>query len=113
MCVQVGAGVRARSAAAPGALGAASTCASHPRASLSPTLPAPSVGSDSEAESGGLSSVPTDRSEEQQMELDVQTFQLEEVAAMDVRTGDSSSTTRMPRVDVDPRRAQPMGQAAV
>ena len=75
----------------------------------------PTRGSDSEPESGGLSSVPTDRSEEQQMELDVQTFQLEEVAAMDVRTGDSSSTTRMPRVDVDPRRAHdgPMHQAAV
>jgi len=64
-----------------------------------------SVFSDSEHESG----VTTDRSEEQQMELDVQTFQLEEVAAMDVRTGDSSSTTRMKDIE---RRAVPMNQAA-
>ena len=61
-----------------------------------------------------MSSVPTDRSEEQQMELDVQTFQLEEVAMMDLRTGNSNTTTRTSRADMD-RRAQegPMHQAAV
>ncbi|KAL1524077.1 hypothetical protein AB1Y20_018987 [Prymnesium parvum] len=66
------------------------------------------VFSDSEVESGGLSSAPTDRSEEQLLELDVQPFQR---SPMDARAAASSSTTRTPRVDV--AQDGPMHLAAV